>query len=183
MGKLKQHGNRNETWLLHRCCCCTAATAADSAATAAECGTSAMIALFSFFPLSLFFFFSLLQLLVFICVWLLGSKAFRFYAPPPHSYCLILALSPTLSLTPLSLHASSWIVEWRRRRRGQKLRFNDDFLVKCSIHTHMHLCVCVWSELCMCVHVCICVCCACAYIYTMFMQIAAISSDSQCSCS
>lgn len=58
-----------------------------------------MIALFSFFPLSLFFF--LLQLLLFICVWLLGSKAFRFYAS--HSLLLSYSFSPTYTLLRHSL--------------------------------------------------------------------------------
>lgn len=108
----------------------------------------------------------------------------------PLTLTLVFFLSHPHSLTPLSLHASSWIVEWRRRRRrrrrGQKLRFNDDFLVKCNTHTHtlsVSICTCVYMA--WIVYVCkyVCVCSACAYIYTMFMQIAAISSDSQCSCS
>lgn len=99
-------------------------------------------------------FFSLLQLLLFICVWLLGSKAFRFYA----SHSLLLSYSFSLTHTLLRhslctphLELLSDDVDDAGRSCASMTIFwsnaaHTHAYTKCE---HMHVCVCDVNSICM----------------------------------
>lgn len=120
-------------------------------------------------------FFFLLQLLLFICVWLLGSKAFRFYAS--HS----LLLSYSFSLTHTLLRHSLFTA--RLELLSDDVDNDDDDAGRScasmtifwsnAAHTHTHtlsvsICTCVYMAwiVYVCKYVCVCVCVVLVPIFT-----------------